>query len=194
MKIKILIIALFSGLIIITAGCNKPDPSEEFPMSLEVEPFDAMNQDGEKVTLDSLKGKVWIADLIFTNCTSVCSPMTANMARLQKMVNEQDLDVTFVSFTIDPKHDTANVLKNYGELLGADFENWHFLTGYTQSEIEKFANVSFLSPATKLEGTDQFIHGSSFYLVNAQGIVLQKYEGVTNTPYDQIVSDLKLFQ
>lgn len=54
------------------------------PLNYEVEPFTFQNQDGKNVSLESLKGEVWLADFIFTNCETVCPPMTAHMTDLQK--------------------------------------------------------------------------------------------------------------
>jgi protein SCO1 len=175
-------------------GCSSQEEIEEsFPMSMEVGEFSAVNQDVENVNLDNLKGSIWIADFIFTNCDTVCLPMTANMAQLQKMLKDNDLadDVKLVSFSIDPENDTPEALTEYSGRYEADLKQWDFLTGYKQEEVELFANRSFNSPAAKVEGSDQFIHGTSFYLVSDKGTVLKQYEGVSAPPFEEIISDIK---
>ncbi|BBP90159.1 hypothetical protein BsIDN1_37770 [Bacillus safensis] len=72
------------------------------------------------------------------------------------------------------------------------FKNWDFLTGYSQSEIEKFAmKKSFKTIVKKPEDEDQVIHQSLFFLVNQDGKVMKNYDGVQNTPYDDIIKDIK---
>ena len=53
------------------------------PLNYDVQSFSFQNQDGKAVTLESLKGQVWVADFIFTNCETICPPMTSHMAELQ---------------------------------------------------------------------------------------------------------------
>ena len=92
---------------------------------------------------DELAGKVWIADFIFTECETVCLPMSLEMAALQKKFNEQDIQVEFVSFTVDPEVDTPEVLKEYIRQFTDDESNWHVLSDYSQKKIEAFAREQF---------------------------------------------------
>ncbi|WP_409253050.1 SCO family protein [Bacillus sp. SCS-153A] len=183
---------LLAGLFL-TACTSQQEIENSFPMSMEVEDFTAINQDGATVMLEDLEGHIWIADFIFTNCDTVCLPMTANMAQLQEKLKESgvEMNVKLVSFSIDPENDTPEVLEEYSKRYNADMGQWEFLTGYTQEEIELFANRSFNTPAAKAEGSDQFVHGTSFYLVSETGIVLKQYEGVSDPPFDEIISDIK---
>ncbi|WP_421383812.1 SCO family protein [Bacillus salacetis] len=189
MKIGLLIVA---GLLI-TACTSQEDIEQSFPMSMEVEEFSAVNQDGEAVTLEDIEGDIWIADFIFTNCDTVCLPMTANMSQLQKKLKDSGLEkeVKLISFSIDPEHDTPEALTEYSQRYDADLNQWSFLTGYSQEEIELFANRSFNTPAAKAEGSNQFVHGTSFYLVSENGTVLKQYEGVSDPPFEEIISDIK---
>ncbi|RIW33290.1 SCO family protein [Bacillus salacetis] len=189
LKIGLLLLA---GLLF--TGCtSREDIEESFPMSMEVEGFSAVNQDGEKVDLEDLKGSIWITDFIFTNCDTVCLPMTANMAHLQNKLKEENLEsgVKLVSFSIDPENDTPDALKEYSQRYQADLKQWTFLTGYSQEDIELFANRSFNSPAAKVDGSNQFVHGTSFYLVSDNGTVLKQYEGVSDPPFEEIIADIK---
>jgi protein SCO1 len=184
------------GLVLLTACTEKEKKVEEtaFPLQMEVQDFEGINQDGENFAFSKLKGKVWVADFVFTNCDTVCSPMTANMATLQKKLAEEGVDAHLVSFSIDPGQDQPKVLKYYASGVDADFSNWDLLTGYKQEYIESFANTSFMAPAAKLEGSNQYVHSTNFYLVNEDGTVVQKYEGVENPPYEQIVKDVQSLQ
>jgi protein SCO1 len=167
--------------------------SEESSQSLDwdVQSFSFKDQNDEAFGSEDLKGKVWMADFIFTNCETVCPPMTAHMAKLQQMAKEENVNVDFVSFSIDPKRDDAEARTKFGENYDADFSSWHFVGGYSQEEIEKFAKESFKTPVTADPKSDQFIHATSFFLVDQNGKVVSRYDGVENTPYEQIVKDIK---
>ncbi|MDQ1145977.1 protein SCO1/2 [Bacillus sp. SORGH_AS 510] len=183
-------------LITLLSACSEKEKNveNEFPLHMEVGNFKGLNQDGEAVSFSKLKGKVWVADFMFTNCDTVCSPMTANMAELQRKLADEGVEVQLVSFSIDPDNDQPGVLKDYASGVEADFSNWDLVTGYKQEFIESFANKSFMAAAAKMEGSNQFVHSTSFYLVDEKGIVVQKYEGVSEPPYEQIVKDIKLLQ
>ncbi|WLR43670.1 SCO family protein [Bacillus carboniphilus] len=160
----------------------------------QFEEYSFTNQDNETFELESLKGNVWVADFIFTNCDTVCPPMTAHMAKLQQKAKEQEVDVQFISFSVDPEVDSPAVLKEFAEKFDVDHANWSFLTGYSQEEIGKFANEHFKTIAQKPKGEDQVIHQSYFYLVDQDGNVVNQYGGYSDTPYDEIIEDLKELQ
>src|SRR5690606_21997288 len=131
----------------------------ETNMSEKVGDFEFTTQNNEKLQLDDLKGEWWIADFIFTNCTSVCLPMTSNMAKLQTNIEEAGLGVQLVSFSVDPEFDSPDVLKEYGEEYGADFSSWSFLTGYEFERIKEFSTKSFRSLVVEPPpGSDQVTH------------------------------------
>jgi len=161
-------------------------------MSRDVNDFSFTAQDGTKRSLQDLKGKWWIADFIFTNCKTVCLPMTANMAKLQDEANKQNLPVEFISFSVDPAFDTPEILKAYGETYEADFSNWSFLTGYDFETIKELSVKSFASLLdAPPQGSDQVTHGTSFFLVNPEGKVIKRYSGVEAKEMNIILEDLK---
>ena len=164
------------------------------PLNYDVQSFSFQNQDGKAVTLESLKGQVWVADFIFTNCKTICPPMTSHMAELQKQMEEENLQARIVSFSVDPENDTPEKLKKFAANYPLSFQNWDFLTGYSQEEIEKFALKSFKSIVKKPEDEDQVIHQSSFYLVDQNGKVVKDYDGAKDTPYDEIIADIKTLE
>src|SRR5690606_10341973 len=102
--------------------------------------------------------------------------------------------IEFVSFSVDPTVDTPEVLTEYGKQFEADFSNWHFLTGYSQKEIETFAMDHFKTIVKKPENNPDVIHQSYFYLVDQEGKIQQLYSGLEDIPFDQIISDMKVLQ
>lgn len=176
--------------LLVLAGCGSGSKLRD-PLNWDVQSFQYINQNGEKFGIKDLKGKVWIADLVFTNCQTVCPPMTANLAKLQRMAKEEKLDVQFVSFSVDPEVDKPEKLKEFVQKFTDDTKNWNLLTGYSQDEIEKFAKDNFKTLVDKPENQDQVIHGTKFYLVDQNGKVMKEYSGMKNTPYDDILRDIR---
>jgi len=173
------------------AACSEKLPIET-NMSESVDEFSYTNQDEENVALDDLSGDWWIADFVFTNCTTVCLPMTSNMSKLQDDLKEEDISIDFVSFSVDPDYDQPDVLKEYGEEYDANFDNWNFLTGYEFDDIKKISIKSFRAPLKEPEyGSDQVTHDTRFFLVNPDGKVVKGYDGIKMESMDDIVEDMK---
>lgn len=83
-----------------------------------------------------LAGKVYVANFFFTRCPSICPHLTKNMSEVQKRYTKHPENIHFVSFTVDPDHDKAEVLKEYAKDKHLDTRNWSFLTG-NQNELEQ---------------------------------------------------------
>src|SRR5699024_9154867 len=187
---RILKIVSFTFILMILAACG--GENIETTMSENVDDFEFTPQDNESFGLDDLKGTYWVADVVFTKCATVCLPTTSNMAYLQDLIQEEDLDVQLVSFSVDPDYDTPEVLKEYAEEYDADVDNWTFLTGYDFDTIKELSITSFKNMVQEpTEGTDQVTHGTSFFLVNPEGKVIKSYNGVQKDSMEDILEDLK---
>ncbi|MGM8214302.1 SCO family protein [Bacillaceae bacterium W0354] len=183
-------ILIFSTLLV-ACGSDEADVEPDFHYT--VQDFEYINQDEETVSLEDLKGKYWVADFVFTNCVTVCPPMTANMAKLQNMAKDAGLDVHFVSFTVDPNLDGPKELKEYAQQYEADLSNWDFLTGYSQEHIESFAAKSFKSLVSKVEGFDQVNHVVTFYIVSPEGEAIHAFSGTKQEEMEIIIDHLKAY-
>lgn len=189
-KKRIMLVGLLVlSTILAACGSYKFEPE----MSIEVEDFSFTNQNNKQVSLDSLKGQPWLAMFIFTNCNSICPPMTYNMTDVQKSLKDEGVkDYQIVAFSVDPEVDSPDVLKDYLKTYSViDDSKWQLLTGYKQQYIEQFARKSFNSLVKNDPNSDQVVHMSSFYLVNADGVVVKDYDGATNVPVETIVADMK---
>ncbi|QCR32620.1 SCO family protein [Lysinibacillus sp. SGAir0095] len=158
-----------------------------------IDDFTVTNHKGEEVTLESLKGKPWLAMFIFTNCTTICQPMTFNMTEIQTKLEERGVeDYNIVGFSVDPATDSPEVLSNYlSHFTVPDESKWSLVTGYDQKWIEQFAVNSFKSIVKMPTEGDQVVHGSSFYLVDENGIAVKNYSGTEDVPYDTIAIDIE---
>ncbi|MGM0836771.1 MAG: SCO family protein [Bacillota bacterium] len=184
---------VFTLSILLLGACSSNKEinlDEEFSMKLEVSELTGKNQAEEAFSTSDKKGEYWLANFIFTNCDTVCPPMTANMARVQRQMDEEGIDISIVSFSIDPDVDTPAALKAYGDQVEADYSSWDFVTGYSQEDIERFANVSFMVPAAKDESSDQYMHSTGIFLVDKEGYVREQYSGM-DVPFEEIMEDLK---
>lgn len=182
------------ALMILLVACGK-NYDIDSNMSEEFKPFTFTDQNGESFGLEDLEGKWWIADTVFTKCTTICLPMTTNMSVLQDKIAEEDIDAELVSFTVDPENDTPDVLKEYGKEYDADGSNWHFLTGYDFKTIKKISIKTFRQLLEEAApGDDQVTHGIRFFLVDPDGEVVKSYDGQYPKNMNEIVDDLKTVQ
>lgn len=180
------------ALVVLTACSSNRIPNAK---NWEIENFNFVDQNDMSFSKQDLKGKVWVADFIFTSCEDVCLPMTSNMSKLQKMLKDEGIhDVELVSFSVDPEVDKPDVLKTFGNQFNVDYSNWHFLTGYKQKDIQQFAMKNFKTIAIKPQNADQVTHGTDFYLVDQNGKIIQYYSGLEDIPFDDIIRHIKMLQ
>lgn len=130
--------------------------------------FELTNQDNVKISQDFYKGKVYVLEFFFATCPSICPKMNANMVILQNTFFGNP-NFGIVSITIDPLHDTPEVLKQHAKLLGVKSANWNFLTG-DKDKIYALSNQGFNIYAgenSKVNGG--FEHSGLFALIDKNG-------------------------
>jgi protein SCO1 len=145
--------------------------------------FALKDQKDQKVTLASLHGDVWIADVIFTRCAGQCPVMSAHLQQIQDTL-PAGLPVKLVSFTTDPDFDTPAVLKKYAARFGARDGQWIFLTGSKTALHDAAAHGLKLSVAEKPPGErdnadDLFIHSQKLVLIDQDGQIRGYFDGET---------------
>lgn len=189
-KLKTICTLILLSAIILT-GCSSSKFKAE--TDYEIESFSHESQRGEEVSLENLNGTVWLATFIFTNCETVCPPMTMNLTTLQEELVEQGVeDYKFVAFSVDPDVDTPEIMKDYlAKFNPPDESKWELLSGYDQEYISQFARDSFKTLVKDDPGSDQVIHQTRFYLVDQNGIVVKDYNGYQEVPTEEIAADMK---
>ncbi len=136
--------------------------------------FEFTSQEGKKVSLDSLRGKVWVGTFMFTSCTNACPAMAAELLKIQKTIrNDSALNgkLRLVSFSLDPGTDTQGRLAEYSSRQGIDSSCWSFLRGERQ-EIASLCEAGFgLSAGGGLTATGSpgVTHSDRFVLVDSEG-------------------------
>lgn len=147
-------------------GCSLHAP---LPVLGHVPRFALTSQNGKPFDSRTLGGKVWVADFMFTTCMGPCPRMTSQMHRVQNETASLP-DVNFISFTIDPGHDTPPLLAAYAERFHADPARWYFLTGSTP-DLQVLNKDVF-----KLGDIDgSMMHSTLFVLVDRKGRIRGYY-------------------
>jgi protein SCO1/2 len=165
------------------------------PVLSDIRDFDLTNQLGEKVTLNDLLGKVWVADIIFSRCGGPCPKMTERMEGVQSTFDPTD-NLKLVTLTTDPDYDKPKVLKTYSERFKADPQRWLFLTG-TKSQIRDLAIggmklTALEKPVQERESSvDLFIHSTIFVLIDKHGRMRAVYESLEPDFKDRITRDVR---
>ena len=130
--------------------------------------FKLTDQNNKEVTNADYKGKVYVLEFFFTTCPTICPKMNKNMLLIQnKFFGNPNFGIASIS--IDPEHDTAAVLKEHADILGATLSNWHFLTG-DKKYIYELANKGFnLYAGENSKVNGGFEHSGLFALIDKNG-------------------------
>ncbi len=152
--------------------------------------FTLTDQDGQPFTLSQLRGKVVLLDFIFTQCPGPCPLLSLTFSQLQKKLGEHlGKDVTLLSVTIDPRHDTPEVLKDYAKRYEADLSGWKFLTGGAR-DIVVTATAFGADYQASLEGI--VTHRLRTCVIDRAGTVVKEFGGTTHTANDLFMEVNKL--
>jgi protein SCO1 len=196
LKIKLLISALAGvafGLAIAGAHWFQEATSArqgaELTVFGSVPDFDLVERGGSHVSLESLKGKVWVADFVFTHCAGPCPLISSKMARLQEAVRDLD-GVRLVSFTVDPERDTPEVLAEYAKHYRADAERWLFLTG-PKEPIYRLVGDGFHLAVEESGGAGLVTHSTRLVLVDQQGRIRGYYDGAEPGTAEALLPDIR---
>lgn len=166
----------------------------------KIQNFTLLNQLGDTVQLSDIRGKILVMDFFFTRCAGICPILTNNMQKLQYSFlkggnTRQKVDtpiVQFISFSIDPAHDSVTTLKNYADRFNVNHNNWWLLTGnkntiydyaFEQLKVDKFSEEP-ISPV--------FIHTSRFILIDKNLQIRGYYNGLDSTSIASLARDIGL--
>jgi protein SCO1/2 len=142
--------------------------------------FVLTSQDGAPVTLADFRGKVVAVTFILTMCTATCPVLTPMMSFVQDQLgNDFGTKIAFVSITVDPERDTAEVLKQYAQAFGANLAGWSFLTGSPQAIREVTHRYGVYASKTA-DGDVEHTFLTS--IVDPRGILRVQYLGVRFDP------------
>ena len=158
-----------------------------------------VNQLGDTVSLDQIKGSIIVADFFFTRCPSICPTLTANMKELQDAMKMKDFRrkidssyVRFLSFSVDPERDSVEALRRYADRYAINHDTWWMLTG-PKKTIYDFALNELKLGLQDGEGVDSnFIHTEKFVLIDRDRVVRGYYNGLDSAAMSRLAEDLTL--
>ncbi|TLP71194.1 SCO family protein [Maribacter sp. ACAM166] len=155
--------------------------------------FSLTNQNGETITQENYKNKIYIADFFFTTCPTICPIMTKNMADIQQEI-KADNEVLLLSHSVTPEIDSVAQLKKYAIEKGVDDAKWNLVTG-DKKQIYELARKSYLAVKTDGDGGPfDMIHTENFILVDKQKRIRGFYDGTEKEDMDQLLTDLKILK
>lgn len=151
--------------------------------------FKLVNQKGDTVTQNVLSGKIAVVDFFFTTCPTICPIMKKEMLRIYQEFKQRD-DLILLSHTIDPEHDTLEVLADYAKRLGSDGRHWQFLTGERSYIYELAEKGYYATAAADSSEPGGFIHSGGFILIDKEKRVRGIYDGTSASETDQLIADI----
>ncbi|MFT5231533.1 MAG: protein SCO1/2 [Patiriisocius sp.] len=155
-----------------------------------VSDFSLINQNGETITQENYKDKIYVTDFIFTRCLSICPIMTDNMAVLQREFLKND-DIMFLSVSVTPDIDSVAILKQYATDKGVIDSRWNVTTG-NKKHIYELARRSYFAAADQGDGGLQdFIHTPNFILVDKKKQIRGIYDGTEDAAMLKLLKDIK---
>ena len=158
-----------------------------------IQPFSFINQFHDTVTEKVIENKIYVADFFFATCQSICPKMSSQLLHVQNAF-KNDNDVLILSHTVNPSHDTVEVLNGYAQSYGAIKNKWHFLTG-NKKAIYDLARYSYLVNALEEDGSAEgFLHSELFILVDAQKRIRGFYDGTDSVAVVKLISDITLLK
>ncbi|MSV30666.1 MAG: SCO family protein [Bryobacterales bacterium] len=169
--------------LLVSLSCSAPPP---LPMLGQIPAFALTAQTGQPFQSESLDGKIWVADFIYSTCTGPCPRMSSLMRQVQAAVSTYGDAVKLVSFTVDPERDTAVILAQYAERYHAQDGRWFFLTGERET-LHRLKREAF-----KLGDVDGSLnHSTRLVLIDRRGRIRGYYGTTDESPVVQIVRGIK---
>lgn len=169
------------------------DGPTELPVYGEVPAFRLEDQYGASFGRDALAGRVWVAAFVFTRCRGQCPVMLSALRRAREAATGGEAP-SVVAFSVDPEHDTAEVLRAFArEVAAADTAGWSFLTGERDS-IYQLARRGLLLPVEAAGGDslEPILHSSRIVLVDRGARIRGFYDGLDPAEIERLIADLRL--
>ena len=206
-KLTPVLLAVIIGLIVFACGQKKTEEKKLLlpvigPKTLAangdtiyhtIKDFSLLNQYKEIISQQTTQNKIYAADFFFATCQSICPVMTSQLARVQQ-AEKNNPDFLILSHTVNPMHDTAEVLMEYAGKYGAIKNKWHFLTG-DKKAIFNLAKEDYLVNALQDDGTPEgFLHSEAVLLIDKERRIRGIYDGTDSLQMNKLISDISILK
>jgi protein SCO1/2 len=191
---------------VISTACNSTNKAE-LPVYGEIPVFSLTDQNGQTFATDDMHDMVILANFIFTNCTAFCPTLTPQMAQIQVALKERGFlgtTVILLSFSVDPEHDTPDILLSYAEQHGVNHSAWRFLTGQTETLKQIITDglklgYGQINESNKHRHEDGSVHIHEYDVFHTNRVILGDkdgrvrayYNGGTDWDTTKILSDIE---
>ncbi len=155
----------------------------------EISDFQFTDQDGQIITNETFKDKVYLVDFFFISCQTICPKVAQQMLRIHDEF-ENDDRVELLAHTIDPKRDTIERLKWYADKLGVKANKWHFVTG-EKDKLYDMADEYFIVAKEDADAPDGFDHSPTIILVDKDRRVRSFCNGTDPEAVDRLMNDVE---
>ena len=155
--------------------------------------FSLVNQNGDTITQEDYRDKIYVADFFFTTCPTICPIMTANLVDVQAALAD-DEQVLLLSHSVTPEIDSVPQLKKYAIEKGVNDAKWNLVTG-DKKQIYELARKSYLAVQEDGDGGPfDMIHTENFILVDKQRRIRGFYDGTREEEMDRLLSDIEILK
>ncbi len=152
--------------------------------------FSFINQEGKTITDKDVDNKIYVANFFFATCPTVCPKMNENLRGIAENFKTVD-DIRFLSFTVNPEHDSVPVLATYAEKRNADPKQWWFLTGNKDS-IYTLAREGYMLTAAKGKTANDFFHDQNLVLIDKEKRIRGFYDGLDDADVRKLNDEIKV--
>ena len=210
-KTLILVLAVLSVVIISAIyQALKPEPKLKIYQPNDVHPdlvdttlqhvkkyhriadFLLINQEGDTVTQDTFKDRIYVADFFFTTCATICPIMTEHMGQIQDKIKD-DPSVLLLSHSVTPEIDTVAQLKRYADKKGVIRGKWHLVTG-DKKQIYDLARKSYLVAKDQPYNPYDLVHTENFVLIDPQRRIRGFYDGTDPEAIETLMRDIAILK
>ena len=155
--------------------------------------FSLINQNGDTITQENYRDKIYVADFFFTTCPTICPIMTANLVEVQIALTN-DPEVLLLSHSVTPEIDSVAQLKKYAIEKGVNDAKWNLVTG-DKKQIYELARKSYLAVQEDGDGGPfDMIHTENFILVDKQRRIRGFYDGTKEEEMNRLLSDIEILK
>jgi protein SCO1/2 len=155
--------------------------------------FKLVNQNGDTITQENYRDKIYVADFFFTTCQSICPIMTDHMLEIQENLKD-DNDIMLLSHSVTPKIDSVEQLKRYALQKGVDDKKWNLVTG-DKKQIYELARKSYLAVKTTGDGGEHdMIHTENFLLIDKKRQIRGYYDGTRPEDIKKLLNDIEILK
>ena len=153
--------------------------------------FSFVNQFGDTITEKDVEGKIYVADFFFATCPTICPKMATHMLQIQKHFHDRD-DFLLLSHTVNPEHDSVEVLYEYGKEVHAKKDFWHLLTGDKDSIYEIAFDGYFVNAMRDDLAPGGFLHSSYFVLIDKKRRIRGLFDGTSTSEINDLFDAVEI--